>query len=76
MDLNNLTIHQVEKGINKSISLSESPRGKLPEGADVLCEIYGFMICYELKDIDLMSYVTNNNNFSQDHIDAVQKYCS
>lgn len=75
MDLKNLKVAEIERGINKDLLDNNHEHGKLTETASLLSDIYGFMICYQLDSIDLQSYVEGNNTFSKEHIDAVLKCC-
>jgi hypothetical protein len=76
MDLKNLSITEVETGINKTISSKTEPKILLSENTNALIDVYGFMICYKIKTLDLIAYVEGGNIFSHKHVAAVEKYCS
>lgn len=76
MDLTNITMLDVERGINHSMSSTSVPSGHITNDAAILADIYGFMVWYRLNNINLQAYVEDGNIFSQKHAEAVLKNCS
>lgn len=75
MDLKKLDISDVASGVSKALVCKASDSIDLGEDANVLIDIYGYMICYHINVLNLISFVESERVFTQKHVEAVRKYC-